>query len=98
MHWRKESSSDRNQIPCRGDDVPLVVLGPVNLLRSFQILKLHDLIRIRCQRTDLNFKLLSHTDLGTSRSGKAMYLSVGDVKNGAGPGGGRPTLVPRSAG
>ncbi len=45
------------------------------------------IISIRFQRSDLNSKLPFRTDLGTSQSGQAMYLSVTDGKKGSGPGG-----------
>ena len=38
------------------------------------------IISIHFQRSDLNSKLRSRTDPGTSQSGKAVYLSITDGK------------------
>jgi hypothetical protein len=43
------------------------------------------LIPIRFRRSDLNSRLPFHTDLGTVRVGRAMYLSVTDGKKSSGP-------------
>jgi hypothetical protein len=67
---------------------PKVLLpdSAIRLVGSYNI-RNSGFISIRFQRSDSNSELRSRTDLGTSQSGKAMYLSVTDEKKGSGPGG-----------